>query len=292
MNFKLWLESDEDTPSCIKGEWIYFPNGKIQNAIRSDKDRGHTDLIAQYYVTKYKKDLFEFYKNFRTNPCVNKDKLSREERDTRTNYASIPYFSFPPVNKTDITHKNFGLMYSAINDIISSDIYNNSEDCNDYIETTMSEGLDKALGPAGSIMHKIAMGHGEEQLEIEAMKHLGIILVRASNHFDMYSYDKNKLVGCIEAICAANQFTKIPNLYHPSTLETTIQINTFDTGKKSNKSITIKDLLSGEKPQQSFDTPGSMLPTQPFSKAAQMQADLSRDIWRQRTSESFNIYNK
>lgn len=56
MNFRAWLVLHEsEGESCIKGEWIFYPDGKLQNAIRSDISRGHTDLICRYYVTKYKK---------------------------------------------------------------------------------------------------------------------------------------------------------------------------------------------------------------------------------------------
>jgi hypothetical protein len=292
MSFKNWLVLKEtEGVSCIKGEWIYYPNGKLQYAERSERARGHTDLISQYYVTKYKKVLFDFYTNFRNHPCVNKVKLAREEADVRRAYVHSSGLFFPPSDKTYINHDNFGLMYSAISDTVSSDVYNNDKDCEDYIDQIMSDGLDEALGSASSIIHKIAMGHGEEQLEIEAMKDAGVILVRAGKNFDMYSYDKDRLINCLEAICAKNQHVRLTKdnkgiLYQPATMETSIFINTFDTGKKSSKTITVKELLTGETPQQAFELPAAHLAVEPLSKAAVMQRDVSREQWRQRTSES------
>lgn len=293
MKFKEWLVLEQgEGVSCIKGEWIYYPNGKLQYAERSDKFRGHTELVSEYYVTKYKKALFDFYNNFRNNPCVDKEKLVREERDVRRAYVHFSDFFFPPSDKASINHKNFGSMYSAISDTVSSDVYKNDRECEDYIGKVMADGLEEALGSAYSILHRIAMGHGEEELEREAMRDAGLILVRAGNNFDMYSYDKDRLISCLEAICVANQnfgkFSKNikPNLYEPATLATTIFINTFDTGSKSVKTVTVKDLLVGETPQQAFELPASYLPVEPFSKAAVMQRDLMRQQWRQRTSES------
>jgi hypothetical protein len=263
----------------------------LQNAIRSDRSRGHTDLISQYYVTKYKKALFDFYTNFRNNPCVNKEKLEREERDVRRGHVHSSGFFFPPSDKTDINHEKFGLMYSVISDMISSDVYNNDKECENYIEQIMAKGLDEALGSASSILHKIAMGHGEEQLEVEAMKDAGMILVRGANNFDMYSYDKEKLINCLKAICAKNQRVRSTSddealLYQPATMNTTIFVNTFDKGGKSVTTMTVKDLLVGETPQQAFDLPAAHLAVEPFSKAAMMRRDVLRDQWKQRTSES------
>jgi hypothetical protein len=292
MNFRAWLVLHEsEGESCIKGEWIYYPNGKLQNAIRSDRSRGHTDLISQYYVTKYKKALFDFYTNFRNNPCVNKEKLEREERDVRRGHVHSSGFFFPPSDKTYINHENFGLMYSVISDMISSDVYNNDKECENYIEQIMAKGLDEALGSASSILQKIAMGHGEEQLEVEAMKDAGMILVRGANNFDMYSYDKEKLINCLKAICAKNQRVRSTSddealLYQPATMNTTIFVNTFDKGGKSVTTMTVKDLLVGETPQQAFDLPAAHLAVEPFSKAAMMRRDVLRDQWKQRTSES------
>lgn len=291
MDWVLMRENESEGESCIKGEWIYYPNGKLQNAIRSDRSRGHTDLISQYYVTKYKKALFDFYTNFRNNPCVNKEKLEREERDVRRGYVHSSGFFFPPSDKTDINHEKFGLMYSVISDMISSDVYNNDKECENYIEQIMAKGLDEALGSASSILHKIAMGHGEEQLEVEAMKDAGMILVRGANNFDMYSYDKEKLINCLKAICAKNQRVRSTSddealLYQPATMNTTIFVNTFDKGGKSATTMTVKDLLVGETPQQAFDLPAAHLAVEPFSKAAMMRRDVLRDQWKQRTSES------
>lgn len=295
MSFRAWLVLHEsEGESCIKGEWIYYPNGKLQYAERSDRSRGHTDLICQYYVTKYKKALFDFYNNFRNSPCVNKEKLAREEREVRRNYVHSSGFFFPPSDKTYINHENFSLMYSVINDMISSDVYNNDKECEDYIEQIVAKGLDEALGSAASsILHKIAMGHGEEQVEVEAMKDAGMILVRGANNFDMYSYDRNKLINCLKAICAKNQRVRLTNdgealLYQPATMNTTIFINTFDTGNKSATTTTVKDLLVGETPQQAFDLPAAHLAVDPFSNAAMMRRDVLRDQWKQRTSESVN----
>ena len=295
MSFRAWLVLHEsEGESCIKGEWIYYPNGKLQDAIRSDRSRGHTDLIRQYYVTKYKKALFDFYNNFRNSPCVNKEKLAREEREVRRGYVHSSGFFFPPSDKTYINHENFGLMYSVINDMISSDVYNNDKECEDYIEQIVAKGLDEALGSAASsILHKIAMGHGEEQVEVEAMKDAGMILVRSANNFDMYSYDRNKLINCLKAICARNQGVGLTNdgealLYQPATMKKTIFINTFDTGGKSATTMTVKDLLVGETPQQAFDLPAAHLAVDPFSNAAMMRRDVLRDQWKQRTSESVN----
>ena len=295
LNFKNFMEENEI--SCIKGEWIYYPNGRLEYAERSNESRGHTDLVKNYYVRKYKKALFDFYNNFRNNPCVNKEKLAREEKDVRRAYVHSSGFFFPPSDATYIDHKNFDLMYSAINDTVSSDVYKNDRECEDQIGEIMSDGLEKALGPAYSIIHKIAMGHGEQQLEIEAMKHSGFILVRANNNFDMYSYNKDKLINCLEAICAKNQYRKsvkgfIYPLYEPATLNTEIFINTFDTGEKSIKTVTIRDLLAGESPQQAFSLPAAHLSVEPFSKAATMQRDISRELWKQRTSESINYFGK
>lgn len=293
MSFRAWLVLHEsEGESCIKGEWIYYPNGKLQYAERSDRSRGHTDLICQYYVTKYKKALFDFYNNFRNSPCVNKEKLAREEREVRRGYVHSSGFFFPPSDKTYINHENFGLMYSVINDMISSDVYNNDKECEDYIEQIVAKGLDEALGSAASsILHKIAMGHGEEQVEVEAMKDAGMILVRGANNFDMYSYNRNKLINCLKAICARNQRVRLTNddealLYQPATMNTTIFINTFDTGGKSATTMTVKDLLVGETPQQAFDLPAAHLAVDPFSNAAMMRRDVLRDQWKQRTSES------
>ena len=293
MSFRAWLVLHEsEGASCIKGEWIYYPNGKLQYAERSDRSRGHTDLICQYYVTKYKKALFDFYNNFRNSPCVNKEKLAREEREVRRGYVHSSGFFFPPSDKTYINHENFSLMYSVINDMISSDVYNNDKECEDYIEQIVAKGLDEALGSAASsILHKIAMGHGEEQVEVEAMKDAGMILVRSANNFDMYSYNRNKLINCLKAICAKNQRVRLTNddealLYQPATMNTTIFINTFDTGGKSATTMTVKDLLVGETPQQAFDLPAAHLAVDPFSNAAMMRRDVLRDQWKQRTSES------
>ena len=293
MSFRAWLVLHEsEGESCIKGEWIYYPNGKLQYAERSDRSRGHTDLICQYYVTKYKKALFDFYNNFRNSPCVNKEKLAREEREVRRGYVHSSGFFFPPSDKTYINHENFSLMYSVINDMISSDVYNNDKECEDYIEQIVAKGLDEALGSAASsILHKIAMGHGEEQVEVEAMKDAGMILVRGANNFDMYSYNRNKLINCLKAICAKNQRVRLTNddealLYQPATMNTTIFINTFDTGGKSATTMTVKDLLVGETPQQAFDLPAAHLAVDPFSNAAMMRRDVLRDQWKQRTSES------
>ena len=295
MSFRAWLVLHEsEGESCIKGEWIYYPNGKLQYAERSDRSRGHTDLICQYYVTKYKKALFDFYNNFRNSPCVNKEKLAREEREVRRGYVHSSGFFFPPSDKTYINHENFSLMYSVINDMISSDVYNNDKECEDYIEQIVAKGLDEALGSAASsILHKIAMGHGEEQVEVEAMKDAGMILVRSANNFDMYSYNRNKLINCLKAICAKNQRVRLTNddealLYQPATMNTTIFINTFDTGGKSATTMTVKDLLVGETPQQAFDLPAAHLAVDPFSNAAMMRRDVLRDQWKQRTSESVN----
>lgn len=295
MSFRAWLVLHEsEGESCIKGEWIYYPNGKLQYAERSDRSRGHTDLICQYYVTKYKKALFDFYNNFRNSPCVNKEKLAREEREVRRGYVHSSGFFFPPSDKTYINHENFSLMYSVINDMISSDVYNNDKECEDYIEQIVAKGLDEALGSAASsILHKIAMGHGEEQVEVEAMKDAGMILVRGANNFDMYSYNRNKLINCLKAICAKNQRVRLTNddealLYQPATMNTTIFINTFDTGGKSATTTTVKDLLVGETPQQAFDLPAAHLAVDPFSNAAMMRRDVLRDQWKQRTSESVN----
>ena len=183
-------------------------------------------------------------------------------------------------------------MYSVINDMISSDVYNNDKECEDYIEQIVAKGLDEALGSAASsILHKIAMGHGEEQVEVEAMKDAGMILVRGANNFDMYSYNRNKLINCLKAICAKNQRVRLTNddealLYQPATMNTTIFINTFDTGGKSATTMTVKDLLVGETPQQAFDLPAAHLAVDPFSNAAMMRRDVLRDQWKQRTSES------
>ena len=185
-------------------------------------------------------------------------------------------------------------MYSVINDMISSDVYNNDKECEDYIEQIVAKGLDEALGSAASsILHKIAMGHGEEQVEVEAMKDAGMILVRGANNFDMYSYNRNKLINCLKAICAKNQRVRLTNddealLYQPATMNTTIFINTFDTGNKSATTMTVKDLLVGETPQQAFDLPAAHLAVDPFSNAAMMRRDVLRDQWKQRTSESVN----
>ena len=293
MSFRAWLVLHEsEGESCIKGEWIYYPNGKLQYAERSDRSRGHTDLICQYYVTKYKKALFDFYNNFRNSPCVNKEKLAREEREVRRGYVHSSGFFFPPSDKTYINHENFSLMYNEISNMIYSDVYNTGEECEKYKEKIMADGLDEALGSAASsILHKIAMGHGEEQVEVEAMKDAGMILVRGANNFDMYSYNRNKLINCLKAICAKNQRVRLTNddealLYQPATMNTTIFINTFDTGGKSATTMTVKDLLVGETPQQAFDLPAAHLAVDPFSNAAMMRRDVLRDQWKQRTSES------
>lgn len=301
MKFKDWLLITENRemerhimdlakdPSCIKGEWIYYPDGKLQNALRSDKDRGHGDLLRQYYITKYKKNLFDFYKTFRNHPCIDKKKLEDSERDVRASYA-WKALSFPPFEKASITNDNFDVMYSSISDIVMSDVYKHDAACSDEIEQLMENGLEKAMGGAAEILHSIATGAGTE-VENRAMKHAGVILVRSNAHFDMHEYDKDKLIKCLEAVCAANQSGGKPKkgatgfLFGKETLETKIYINTF-AGTGSNKSITVKDLLSGEEPQGEHDVPGSHLPVQPFSKAAQMQSDLARQAWRQRTSES------
>lgn len=306
MNFRAWLVLHEsEGESCIKGEWIFYPKdkNKLQDAKRSDISRGHTDLICRYYVTKYKKALFDFYNNFRNNPCVNKEKLAREERDVRRVYVHSSGFFFPPSDKTYINHENFNLMYNEISNMIYSHVYNTGEECEKYREKIMADGLDEALGSAASsILHKIAMGHGEEQLEVEAMKDAGMILVRGANNFDMYSYDRNKLINCLKAICAKNQRVRLTSddeslLYQPATMNTTIFINTFNTGSKSVTTMTVKDLLVGETPQQAFDLPAAHLAVDPFSNAAMMRRDVLRDQWKQRTSESvkamsgYGLYN-
>ena len=89
MNFKNWLEahlnvnselaSMAEDPSCIKGEWIYWPDGKLQNAIRSDKQRGHDHLIANHYIQKYKKNLGNMIQFLVTTDCVDKNKLNKQK---------------------------------------------------------------------------------------------------------------------------------------------------------------------------------------------------------------------
>jgi hypothetical protein len=69
-------------------------------------------------------------------------------------------------------------------------------------------------------------------------------------------------------------------------MNTTIFVNTFDKGGKSVTTMTVKDLLVGETPQQAFDLPAAHLAVEPFSKAAMMRRDVLRDQWKQRTSES------
>ena len=297
MSFRAWLVLHEsEGASCIKGEWIFYPKdkNKLRDAERSDRSRGHTDLIRQYYVTKYKKALFDFYNNFRNSPCVNKEKLAREERYVLRMHLHSSGFFLPPSDKTYINHENFSLMYNEISNMIYSDVYNTGEECEKYKEKIMADGLDEALGSAASsILHKIAMGHGEEQVEVEAMKDAGMILVRGANNFDMYSYDRNKLINCLKAICARNQGVGLTNdgealLYQPATMKKTIFINTFDTGGKSATTMTVKDLLVGETPQQAFDLPAAHLAVDPFSNAAMMRRDVLRDQWKQRTSESVN----
>lgn len=120
MNFKEFLLKETAESDCIKGEWIYYPNGKLQNAIRSDRNRGHDDLIKQFYITKSKKPIISFLKFLKNHPSVNQEKLKKQSQIIKNNYvhfASSYYFLppwFPTIENSDITNKSFDLIFKSI----------------------------------------------------------------------------------------------------------------------------------------------------------------------------------
>ena len=286
MKFKKWLEahanvsselaSMAEDPSCIKGEWIYWPDGKLQNAIRSDKQRGHDHLISNHYINKYKKNLGNMIQFLVTTDCVDKNKLNDAiENDIVPSYSYSGSFSFPP---RTIDRKNFEQQWAAFNDLINADIYKN-ESCENTVRNKISEMIgDYAEYIINEIIHGREVAH-------DAIVDENLILVRTGSVFEMAKFDRNHLIDCLEVICAANQHA---NLYSPATMETQLNITIYNEhGKKQKEaSITVAGLLGGEDPQTEFKGKAAMLPVEPLSKAATMQIDVSRDIWRQRTSES------
>ena len=74
-------------------------------------------------------------------------------------------------------------------------------------------------------------------------------------------------------------------------METHLNLTIYNENGEKQKptSITVSGLLGGEDPQTEFKGAAAMLPVEPLSKAATMQIDVSRDIWRQKTSENVNF---
>lgn len=291
LGFRMFME--EDQPSCIKGEWIYYPNGKLQNAIRSDKHRGHDDLIEQHYVAKFKKKLFEFIKLIQNTECVDQNKFNQViKTDIRRLYSYRFDFYYPPLDPTYINKNNFSSYWDATHTLIHQDIYKD-DNCYEYLDNEMNK-----LFGENNVRIITAMIHGHDITQ-KALFHEKLIMVRSDVHFEMHEWDKDNLINCLEAICAKNQGINYkagfkPNLYDEKTLDTLLYITIFneDGIKKSQFSIKIKDLLSGEDPQREIQVPGGHLAVDPFSKAATMQRDLSRELWRQRTSESSSYDGK
>jgi hypothetical protein len=296
MKFKNWLEAHRNVnselasmaedPSCIKGEWIYWPDGKLQNAIRSDKQRGHDHLIRNHYIQKYKNKLFELIQFITSTDCVNKEKLTDVvENDILPSYAYSGNFSFPP---RSIDGKNFEHLWAAFYDLMNADIYKN-ESCENTVKNKVSETIGHH---AEYIINELI--HGREVVH-EAIVDENLIVVRNGNNFEMAKFDRNHLIDCLEAICAKNQNINIkklkPNLYSPATMETQLNITIYNENGEKQKptSITVSGLLGGEDPQTEFKGAAAMLPVEPLSQAATMQRDVSRDIWQQRTSENVNF---
>lgn len=289
MNFKSWLENIET--SCLKGEFIYYPlNDKLQNAIKSDKSRGHHELIVNFYIQKNKKNLIKFYDDLKKDPKIDQEKLKNEIRIIIKN-THKSYFFFPPTTKSDITNDNFKNHYESVFSLIKKDIYNT--------QNTISneEALSYFKPDAEALNYIIIDRYGDPNLAYHAMKYYKIIFVRSDVHFDMDEFDKNRLKKCIEAICKNN--------INPENYNTEIFINIFSSPTSSKSlTITIGDLLSDVKPQtiQSTEIKNTGLKVDPFSKAGIAQRDIGRELWKQRTSESmtyatphdeyFNIANK
>jgi hypothetical protein len=299
MNFKKWfLQEVSDMSDCIRGEWIYYPNGKLQNAIRSDINRGHEDLIKQFYIAKSKKPIIDFLKFLKNHISVDKQKLIKQSKLLANKFIYNINFPtwFPAIERTDITSKNFDLIFSAIIDLIKSDIC--VEGAESDINLTIQKFLEKSLGDLYNVLNAIShRSHEGFDLEYYAMKNEKIILVREGNKmiFDMCMFDRKALLNCIEAICAKNKLIKINNiellnhLYNPTVMEKEIIIQTFPTELSTDsKTIKIRELLEGETPQTELEGGKGFLKVDPFSKAGTMLADFEKERWRQRTSESTN----
>ena len=128
--------------------------------------------------------------------------------------------------------------------------------------------------------------------EYNALKE-GLILIRNDTHFEINEFNKNRLESCITAICAKNKFLKPNNtkvreyVYSEATMNTKLSITIVHSKEtKEQKTITVRELLSGEEPQTEFEKAGAYLRVEPFSKAAQIIKDTDREQWRNRTSES------
>ena len=274
MSFKLWLENFES--SCLKGEYIYYSlTNKLQNAIRHEKSRGHYDLIVNFYIQKNKKNLIKFYDDLQKDSRIDQEKLKNQFRIIRNQNAYSRYFFFPPENKTDITSDNFKIHYNSIFNLIKKDIYLpnkfiNQEEALSYFKSDHQVLKDITLEK-----------YGDPNLLFHAMKYYKIIFVRTNVHFDIDEFDNNRIKKCIEAIC--NKEIDIESF------NTEIFINVFSSPKSSKSfTTTIRDLFSNEKPQaiQSTEIKGAGLKVDPLSTAGIAQRDVSREIWKQRTSES------
>lgn len=267
---------------------------EIKYAERSDRNRGHLDIISDYYMKANKDKLLKFYNMVTSNPSVSMPKLKSEIRRVNSSYVSffkIGYFESELANPTKDT---FGILYNILNDLVYSEIYN--DDAEEDVVSDLQNKLEETLGKDYDAIHHMSNGRYNDDVEFDFMKNYGAILVRNNDHFDMYEFNKNNLVKCLEAICAKNQnkhLGRMPlkhlefNLMNPATLEQTIYINTFTRpSTSSTKSIKIGDLLGAdEKPQTAFNLPKAHLAVDPFSKAGVMQSDLLRKQWAQRTSD-------
>ena len=273
MNFKNWLENIET--SCLKGEYIYYPlNNKLQNALRQEKNRGHYDLILNFYIQKNKKNLIKFYDDLKKDPRIDQEKLKNEFKIIR-NKNSHGYFFFPPTTKSDITIDDFKIHYKSVFSLIKKDIYKDNNAIN-YEEAISYFKLDLEA------LNRITLNeYGDPELFYHAMKYYKIIFVRTNVHFDMHQFDNNILKKCIETICNNN--------IDPDNYNTEIFVNTFSSpNSKKSLTLTIGDLFSDHKPQtiQSTEIKNTGLNINPFSPAGIAQRDISRELWKQRTSES------
>jgi len=296
MNFKEFILKETTESDCIKGEWIYYPDGKLQNAIRSDRSRGHDDLIKQFYITKSKKPIISFLGILKNHPSVDQEKLKKQMQIIKNSYVyhiNFPLW-FPNIENSDITNKNFNLIFNSIIILIKSDICNENAESN--IKEIVQKEFEDSLGNLYEPLHGIALDSSYD-FEYYAMKNERIILVREGSQmiFDMYKFDRRMLLNCIEAICAKNKSIKTNNiellnhLYSPTVMEKEIIIQTFPTEDTlDRKTIKIKDLLEGETPQKEFEGGRGFLKVEPFSKAGKMLSDVEKERWRQRTSESID----
>jgi hypothetical protein len=276
MDFKLWLENEN--LSCLKGEYIYYSfNKKLQNAIRSDRHRGHFELISNFYIQKNKKGLIEAWNSLEKDSRVNKEKLKSAFKEIRSVFR-VRYFGIPPESKTDISNDTFELYWTNFFDIIYSDIYEDSS------RSISHEEVESYFKQDYGVLNHISYHRNENDIYLHAMLNYKIIFVRSDVHFDIDEFDKKRLRSCIEAICK--------NKIDPSSYNTTIYINTFSaSGTKNTLTTTVGDLFSDELPQviQGTEVKGSGLKVDPFSKAGIAARDIDREFWRHRTSESMEF---